>query len=573
MVPRVSVIRTLVVMAIVLSVVASAHGPVFVEAAPGDIVWARSELIGSEGPDAASGVAVDGSGVYVVGRNMSGGAGTYEWRVEKRSLTTGGIVWSQSESLSGHDSASGVAVDTTGLYVVGTDMNTVGHWEEWRVEKRSLTDGSLIWYQSEHISGKWDAASDVTVDDSGVYVVGYDEKTVGGYDLEWRIEKRSLTDGSLVWFKSEDISSNDDIASGVAVDDSGVYVVGADANTLGGLNEWRVEKRNLMTGDIIWSRSEHISTSNDAAADVAVDSSGAYVVGKDMNTPGSDEEWRVEKRNLGSPLPALAVSPQTPANATLIDSAYQTFMVRVTSSSAGTPVTGANVTVYVNGMAICTNKLAPATGLVSCSYQVTASGTYYWNGTAKKLGTLKPAATPQPTFSFTAGMIQAISLVPGWNMFSLPLVPANTLTTKVLAAQIAANDFSAVWSYQAGAWKLFRPTGASTLTAMPDGLGYWIHMTQSDTLYVTGWVISPAATPPTYSLITGWNLVGFKPQPTVGNETVGTYLSSIKGSYDLGNIWVYNNSDGTWTRATSATWLKPGDGMWVLMTEPATLKP
>ena len=59
-----------------------------------------------------------------------------------------------------------------------------------------------------------------------------------------------------------------------------------------------------------------------------------------------------------------------------------------------------------------------------------------------------------------------------------------------------------------------------TLTTMVDGLGYWINMTHADTLYVLGYVILPASSPPTYSLSTGWNLIGFKPGPTIQSEPV-----------------------------------------------------
>jgi len=108
---------------------------------------------------------------------------------------------------------------------------------------------------------------------------------------------------------------------------------------------------------------------------------------------------------------------------------------------------------------------------------------------------------------------------------------------------------------------------------MVDGNAYWIYMTGNDTLYVDGTVIPPISAPPTYSLLQGWNLIGFKPEPAVQNETVGTYLSSITGSYDPKNVWVYDNSGESWIRADTSYALQPGQGIWILMTAPATLKP
>jgi hypothetical protein len=111
---------------------------------------------------------------------------------------------------------------------------------------------------------------------------------------------------------------------------------------------------------------------------------------------------------------------------------------------------------------------------------------------------------------------------------------------------------------------------------MTDGNGYWILTTGAGLFNVTGSVFpAPPGTPPTYQLSTGWNLVGFKPQPdpTSTTETVSGYLASITGMYDAGNVWVYNNAGGNWVRMQPTDTLSPGQAMWVLMTSPATLRP
>ncbi|MGA8904622.1 MAG: hypothetical protein WB661_06400 [Candidatus Bathyarchaeia archaeon] len=278
--------------------------------------------------------------------------------------------------------------------------------------------------------------------------------------------------------------------------------------------------------------------------------------------------------HVASPRIELMVTPQMPVNGTLIDGSYQTLTAKVTSNPPSTFVTGTNVTIYVNGAPICTNQISPTTGLVSCPYEVTTQGTYRWNGTAQKPGTFKPAVAPQPTFTFTAGPVGAVSLVAGWNLISLPLVPANTMIGKVLGAQLAANDFASVWSYQKGKWIFATQSNGNLsgpLTMMSDGLGYWVFMTKAGTLYVTGTVIPPAASPPAYALTGGWNLVGFKPQPQVVPETVGNYLTSINGAYDSSNVWVYTGTG--WVRADASYMLQPGQGMWLLMTAPAMLRP
>ena len=253
----------------------------------------------------AFGVAVDGSGFYVVGVESLGDPG---WRIEKRSLTTGSVIWTQTENpSSGNDIANSVAVDGSGVYVTGYDSSP-GNLQ-WRIEKRGLSTGSLIGafgssgiIQENPTSGD-DWAYSVAVDGSGLYLAGYD--SAGNY--EWRIEKRGLTTGSLIGtFGSggvvrEDVSSGDDEATGVAVDGSGVYVVGYDSSPSVSDQQWRIEKRSLTDGSVIWTQTENPGGGDDEANAVAVaHGSGVYVVGADESQGPGDAEWRVEKRNPGS---------------------------------------------------------------------------------------------------------------------------------------------------------------------------------------------------------------------------------------------------------------------------------
>jgi hypothetical protein len=190
------------------------------------------------------------------------------------------------------------------------------------------------------------------------------------------------------------------------------------------------------------------------------------------------------------------------------------------------------------------------------------------------------AITETADFQSTGPFTQTIALVPGWNLISLAIVPGNTPIGTVLVSQVAHGSFTAVWSYQGGAWKsaTLNPIThklAGSLTTMQDGYGYWIFMTKADTLSVTGMVFTrPPALPSSYKLNAGWNLVGFKPQPIVAPETVGTYLTSISGYYSANNVWVYDNTSGAWIRGTSTT-LTPGEAMWIFVTSPsgATLRP
>jgi hypothetical protein len=167
----------------------------------------------------------------------------------------------------------------------------------------------------------------------------------------------------------------------------------------------------------------------------------------------------------------------------------------------------------------------------------------------------------------------SIMLEAGWNLMSPPIVPDDTNIATILTP--IRSKVVTVWSYSAASktWIFFKPPAAGSLKTLQDGVGYWVFMTAPAVLNVTGSVIPAAQSPPSYPLVAGWNLVGFKPEPTMRNETVSQYLTSISGSYDQNNVWIYENTNDNWIRANGSTWLVPGQAMWILMTTSATLKP
>ena len=165
-----------------------------------------------------------------------------------------------------------------------------------------------------------------------------------------------------------------------------------------------------------------------------------------------------------------------------------------------------------------------------------------------------------------------LELQAGWNLISLPVVPTQTATAKLLAPLIQLNELGIVWGFTPpSTWSYFKPPNLGTLASMVDGKGYWVLVTDPINITIVGFVITPGAPPPTYSLATGWNLIGFKPQPTIQNETVSQYLTSVNTKYTL--AWVYNNTEATWTKATPLRQLWPGQGMWISLNATATLIP
>ncbi len=159
-----------------------------------------------------------------------------------------------------------------------------------RAGNTTLQGGSLMWWAVSNPSIYNDYAYSVAVDSTGIYVVG--RSSAPGNWYLWYIEKRDIYTGALIWATTSDPSSGDDVAQSVAVDSTGIYVVGYDR--IPGNAQWRIEKRNLNDGSLIWSVTSNPSSGNDVAYSVAVDSTGIYVVGVD-SIPG-DNQWRMEKR-------------------------------------------------------------------------------------------------------------------------------------------------------------------------------------------------------------------------------------------------------------------------------------
>ncbi|MCI0339943.1 MAG: hypothetical protein L0216_02125 [Planctomycetales bacterium] len=273
----------------------------------------------------AQAVATDGTDLYVVGTDDSPGAGDSQWRIEKRSLSTGALVTRfgtggtvTSNPSVGSDVAQAVVSDGTALYVVGSDRSPGTGDYEWRIEKRSLSTGALVTafgtggvVTSDPSTG-WDSAMSAVTDGANLYIVGHDV-SLGSGDYQWRIEKRSLSTGALVpgFGTSGVVLSNPSVqgdgVSEVVKDGADLFVIGSDATPGGGPLQWRIEKRSLSTGALVTGfgsggviTSRPSITGSDMPTAGVSDGTSLYVVGSDGTTGGPDTFWRVEKRDLAS---------------------------------------------------------------------------------------------------------------------------------------------------------------------------------------------------------------------------------------------------------------------------------
>ncbi len=296
--------------------------------------------------DRATGISIDFTYMYIVGDDSSPGAFNQQWRIEKRRLDTGllctaancgtafdtdGIAISNPSAFLA-DQPYAIAIDSSYMYVVGFDSNTVTSNYQWRIEKRRLDTGALCTAPNcgtefgtggaatSDPSNSTDIAYAIAIDSNYMYVVGSDASP--GY-FRWHIEKRSLATGALVAaFDTDGIVTSSPcaanaVATSVAVDSTDIYVMGYDSCTGG--EEWRLEKRDISTGalDAAFGVSGVVlsnpTTSSSAPPSIAIDSNAIYVAGVDG---GGGYQWHIEKRILsctgGPPLPTITLDAVPP---------------------------------------------------------------------------------------------------------------------------------------------------------------------------------------------------------------------------------------------------------------------
>ena len=218
--------------------------------------------------------------------------------------------------------------------------------------------------------------------------------------------------------------------------------------------------------------------------------------------------------------------------------------------------------IYLNGTFI-TNIPAPqnyynATGLLpDTSYEL---GTH----------TVDTAGNVNETWvNDTASTLPAstLNLYTGWNLISLPLMPEDTGITSLLFS--INGNYSIVWAYDANDttdhWKKYDPVApfGNDLTSMEPGKGYWIMMTNNDTLPITG------TAPESIDLKTGWNLIGYN---SFLSQPITDALYSIDGNYSI--VWAYNASDAVdhWKKydplapfGNDLSIMEPDKGYWIMM--------
>lgn len=199
-------------------------------------------------------------------------------------------------------------------------------------------------------------------------------------------------------------------------------------------------------------------------------------------------------------------SPKTPVSGTV------TFSFKYTA-----PANAGTVTMYANGNSVNSDNTPDGDA---------------WNFAPNKTITIQSSSTTQV----------GVSVASGWNLVSVPVV-ATTMTPAGVFPTSNASMFSFA-------------NGYNTVTSLITGLGYWARFPSSQTVTVSGTVVTNKTIPVT----AGWNIIGFF-NTSVSTASITSNPAGIINSAYFG----YENG------YSQTTTLAPGKGYWVRVSQNGTL--
>lgn len=251
----------------------------------GDMEWVRQ--FGTKSEDVAVGIAVDSTGMYVI-QNSAGLPFILKFDADGKRL------WKHVLGVLSFPKMRGISAHSTGVYVVGTSFGTTNAF----VIKYDA-DGNRVWPSLRRFRTAARLPLNISVTASGIYVAGNTEVSSSDQDKtlfiqEPFIRKYNLK-GTELWIREfeTDFSNVINGISGVA---SGVYVVGRTHGALpgqesaGGTDAF-IRKYD-PDGIELWTR-QYGTPGSDFASGVAAHPSGVYVVGWTLK--GRDDDAFVYK--------------------------------------------------------------------------------------------------------------------------------------------------------------------------------------------------------------------------------------------------------------------------------------
>lgn len=279
----------------------------------------------SAGEDLLLAMVLNTNHIYAVGSDS--GPGNQQWRIEKRNIQSGELIGGfgtlgviTSNPSGGDDVALCVAVNGNAMYVAGWQY-TAGY-KQWRIEKRDATTGAPDnTFLGTGAVGGYTFGRTSPTDGGGVeaiQVFGNDLYLAGSEFIAgryiWRIERRDKNSGNLMpafngtGVLNVDVGGYYQFLHAMQVDADAIYLAGSDNGCGSYAHDWRIEKRDRLTGALVGGfGSGGVVQTTACTGDygygedvygLRLDSGYLYAVGPDGTNGGtSAPQWRIEKRD------------------------------------------------------------------------------------------------------------------------------------------------------------------------------------------------------------------------------------------------------------------------------------
>ncbi len=240
--------------------------------ADGNVIWTRQ--FGTFSTDFASAILADSTGVYVAGfaysltaalPGQTSSGGLFDAFLRKYS-SDGVEIWTRQFGSNGDDAAAGIGVDSTGVYVVGEvggalpGQTSAGGHRDAFVRKYD-GGGTEVWTRQFGTTA-YDSVTTIAVDSTGVYLAGLTDGILPGQTSAGSRDafaRKYDADGNIVWTRQFGTSGVDQ-GSGISVDSGAVYVTGTvgvggalpGQTSVGGSDAFL--RRYDADGNIVWTR-------------------------------------------------------------------------------------------------------------------------------------------------------------------------------------------------------------------------------------------------------------------------------------------------------------------------------
>jgi uncharacterized delta-60 repeat protein len=199
----------------------------------GTIIWA--DTLDSGPLDSAFGVAIDNVNNIIVTGYTSTGVNNDYFTVKYDS--NGTIIWQDTIDNHQFDQAYGVAVDNANnIIVTGCSGESLDDYDFFTVKYDS--NGTILWCDTFDNNDHDDVAYGVAVDNTNnIYITGHSLELSGDYDY---VTMKYDSSGTILWYDTLD-NGDDDIAHAIAVDNAHNIIVAGKSYIEGNFDYFTVK--------------------------------------------------------------------------------------------------------------------------------------------------------------------------------------------------------------------------------------------------------------------------------------------------------------------------------------------